>query len=217
MNKIKIVILDDHKLFRDGIKALVEMEEDMIITGEAATENELMNIFTADLPDILLLDIGLPGCSGVDILKKIVNQYPSVKVVVLSAVTDEETIGCIYESGAKTFLPKEISVKELIRAMHEIYCDREYLCDSVSSTVYRNYLKLIKARKQPDVSNILSEREMEILKLIAECLSYKEIGSKFFISERTVEAHKTNILSKLHLKTKVDLVKFAIKNKIISL
>jgi DNA-binding NarL/FixJ family response regulator len=218
MEKVKIMLVDDHRIFRDGIVALLETEDNIEILSQASDGEELLAKLKTIKPDIVVLDINMPKISGIEITGIMREEYPDIKVIILSANMDEETIFNSIKAGAKAFLPKHATSKELIDAIFAIEKGDEYISKSISDTIMKSYFRMAKGgEKTASKIDLLTDRELEIIKWFAEGMSYKEIGAKLFISARTVESHKNNIMEKLELETKVDLVKFAIKNKIIDL
>lgn len=220
MNKIKVLLVDDHQIVRDGIFALLIKEHEIEIVGEASNGDELFDKLKFIKPEIIILDISLPKMSGIEIASILNREYPQIRIIVFSSYTDEETIFKSIRAGAKGFLPKDSMREDLVEAIKKVHQGFEYLSDKIPNTILMDYIK--KSGTSDDkFNNIklsnLTKREREILKLIAEGLSYKEIGNELYISVRTVETHKNNILQKLELKSTIDLVKFAIKNDLIDL
>jgi DNA-binding NarL/FixJ family response regulator len=219
MEKIKVMLVDDHQIVRDGIKSLLTGGSNIEITGEASDSDELFSRLKVLKPDILVLDISLPKLSGIEITKIIVRDYPKIKVLILSMYTNEDFIFNAIKAGAKGYLPKNTTRKELLEAIHEIYAGNEFFSEAVSNIILKSYIK--KAKDDDEHSQkkekTLTNREIEILKMVAEGWGNQEIADKLFISIRTVESHKNHIMQKLELKTTADLVKFAIKNKFIEL
>lgn len=219
MSKIKIIMVDDHQIVRDGIKALIIDDENIEIIGEASNSNELFDLLQDNTPDIILLDISLPDTSGIEIAKQISSEYEGIKILMLSMYMSEEFITNSIEAGAKGYLPKTTTQKELLDAIKSINNGGEFYNDTVSDILLKSYIKKTqgKNKEEEEKSINLTKRELEILKLFAEGLTNKEIADQLFISIRTVESHKNNIMQKLELKTTVELVKFAIKNNIIEI
>jgi DNA-binding NarL/FixJ family response regulator len=220
MSKIKVLLVDDHQIVRDGIFALLIKEREIEIVGEASNGDELFEKLKFIKPDIIILDISLPKMSGIEIAGILKKDYPDLRIIVFSSYTDEETIFKSIRAGAKGFLPKDSMREDLVEAIKKVHQGFEYLSEKIPNTILMDYIK--KSGSKDDKYNNtklgnLTKREREILKLIADGLSYKEVGAELFISVRTVETHKNNILQKLELKSTIDLVKFAIKNDLIDL
>ncbi|MCX6304771.1 MAG: response regulator transcription factor [Bacteroidetes bacterium] len=219
MSKIRIFLVDDHQLVRDGIKALLISAEDLIILGEASSGKECFEKIALEPPDILILDISLPDTNGIEITKRITNEYPETRVLILSMYTNEDFIFNSVKAGARGYLPKNTSREELLSAIHAIYNGEEFFSDSISRIMLKSYVR--KAKEDdlaPQRGPIpLTTREIEILKLFAEGFINKEISDKLDISIRTVETHKNHIMKKLELKSTVELIKYAIRNKIVEI
>ena len=216
MEKIKIILVDDHKLVRDGIKALLTGVPDIDIIGEAGSATELFRELESRKPDLLIMDISLPEISGIEITKKIGIEFPGINVLILSMYTNEEFIINSLKAGARGYLPKNTSREELLEAIHAIHKGDEFFGESISKVMLKSFVKRATNEDQPAEKphEILTGREIEILKLYVEGLINKEISDKLDISIRTVETHKNHIMRKLGLKSTVELVKFAIRNKI---
>lgn len=219
MERIKVALVDDHQIVRDGIKALLEGQEEIEIIGEAETATQILDKLNEISPNIIIVDISLPDISGIDLIKLIINKNPAIKVIVLSMHTTQEFIFNAIKSGAKGYLPKNITRNELVDAIKQVNQGKEYFSKDISEIILKNYLKQVKnPEKTPDYQEQqLTARESEILKLVAEGYSNQLIADKLFISVRTVESHKNHIMQKLELTTTVELVKYALKNRIIDL
>lgn len=219
MEKIKLILVDDHQLVRTGIANLLSGEASFEIIGEASESREMFDLLRQLQPDIAVLDIALPGMSGIEITKKLHNDYPGIRILILSMHTSEEFIFNAINSGARGYLPKNTSRRELIEAIYAIHRGEEYFAESISNVILKSYIKKAKSNSSDDENkeNLLSKRELEVLKLFAEGMTNQEIADKLFISIRTVESHKNHIMARLELKTTVDLVKFAIRNNIVLL
>ncbi len=214
---IKVILVDDHTIVRDGIKALIAGQEDILIMGEASSGRDLLSLLKSGQPDIILLDISLPDYSGIELCEIIKRDYSNIQVLFLSMYTSEEYIFNAIKAGAQGYLPKNISQSELLQAIRTVSQGSEYFSESISNVILKSYIKKAKDREPENLNpeNSLSKREIEILKLFAEGNSNPQIAGKLFISTRTVESHKNHIMQKLNLKSTVDLVKFAIKHQII--
>ena len=219
MSKIKIFLVDDHQLVRDGIKALLLSDENLAILGEAASGKECFEKIVLDPPDILILDISLPDTTGIEITKQISVEYPDIKVLILSMYTNEDFIFNAVKAGARGYLPKNTSREELLTAIQTIFGGEEFFADSISKIMLKSYLRNAKEDdSMPQRGPIpLTAREIEILKLFAEGFINKEISDQLDISIRTVETHKNHIMKKLELKSTVELIKYAIRNKIVEI
>ena len=216
---IKLVLVDDHQLVRDGIKALIADEEDIQIIGEASSGKELFEFLQVKIPDIVILDISLPDISGIEIARRITETHSKVRVLMLSMYTNEEFILNALKAGARGYLPKNANRDELLEAIRAIYKGEEYYNELISNIMIRSFIRKSKdpqpEEDKKDVS--LTSRETEILKMSAEGHGNQQIAEKFDISIRTVESHKNHIMQKLKLKSTAEMIKYAIKNKIIEI
>jgi DNA-binding NarL/FixJ family response regulator len=218
MKKIKIILVDDHQIFRDGIKAILSEVEDMEVIAEAGDANQLFSFLNIHTPDIIVLDLSLPGISGLETIKTLKEKYPCIKILVLSMHNTEEFIINSIHNGAKGYLPKDTSKNELLEAIYSLADDHEYFGKQITSTILRSYIRKSFAEEGFVVQNAkLTQRELEIIRLLSRGLTSKEIAKELFISIKTVDCHKNHILQKLRLKNSVELIMFAIKNKLIEL
>ena len=212
---IRIVITDDHQLFRDGIANLLSTSPHIEVVAQAKNGQEAIEKAKRLKPDIMIMDLSLPIINGVDATRILHQELPETKVLVLSMHADENYIKEALEAGAFGYLFKDCTYDQLIEAINSVYQGKKYLSDKITEVLIQGYLT-----KEVDVhdnSHELSERESEILKLIAEGKSTHEISELLFISAKTVGTHKQNILEKLKLKSSADLIKYAIKKGIIRL
>lgn len=219
MIKIKVGLVEDHQLVRDGIRSLIEGADNIEVVAEACSARGMLDQLKKCDPDILLVDISLPEISGIDLARIITSEYPKIRVIMLSMHTGQEFIFNSLKNGAKGYLHKSISRDELIEAIKEVYNGNEYFSKEVSGIILKNYLRQIKNPESADNNSEqkLTPRESEILQMVAQGYSNQLIAEKLFISVRTVESHKNHIMQKLELTTTVDLVKYALKNKLIDL
>ncbi len=217
MDKIRIILVDDHALVRDGIKSVLQTEDNIEIVGEASNFEELQIYLDNKKCDIIILDISLPDVSGIQICNILKTKYPNIAVLMLSMYINEEFILKAIEAGAKGYLPKNTNRKELIAAVKSIFNGDEYFSNEISGIILKSYVNNVQNKKENNGTEELTKREKEVLKLFAEGHTNAEISDKLFISVRTVESHKNHIMQKLDLKTTVDLIKYAIKHNYIDL
>ena len=219
MNEIKIVLVDDHDIVRDGLKVLLMNLPDIKVIGEVSSGRELLNLLENNKPDIILMDITLPKMSGIMVTEKVKLEYPDIKVIMLTASVNDKSVYDSFKAGALGFLPKNINQFELLMAIREVNKGKRFLAKSISEDVLDRYLNKYKS----DSVNLsktekdLTERELEIIELFADGYNYKEVANKLSISSHTVETHKKNIFEKLEINSVVGLVKYAIKNGITSI
>ena len=218
-DKIKIIVVDDHQIVRDGIGALLIKYNDIEIIAEASNGEEVLNILSKIQPDIVIIDIAMPKMNGIEASKIIRQDYPEVQIIIFSSHSENENIAQAIEIGVKGILPKNTMREELVEAIYQVNQGKDFISKYISPTTLFGYIKENKEKKDTilELKNKLTDRELELLQLIVEGETNKEIADKLFISQRTVEKHKSNIINKLEMKSIVDLVKFAIKNKIVDL
>ncbi len=218
MSIIKCIIVDDHKIVIDGIKAMLFGVNEIQIIGEACCGSDFFILLNNVQADIAIIDVKLPDISGIDIVKQITSNYPSIKTIMLTSQDDEETILKAVQAGVMGFLPKNTSHMEFIKAIKTVYDGEEYFGSNISKIIFSSFARQIKNEDLKSINKSpVTEREKEIIILISEGLSYKEIADKLFISTRTVETHKKNLQEKLELKTNADIIKYAIRNEWINI
>jgi len=219
MDTTKVMLVDDHLIVRDGIKALLREDRSINIIGEATCGKDLFSLLESRVPDVVLLDISLPDISGIEISNRLTERYPQIKKLMLSMYTSEDFIFNALQAGANGYLPKNTTRGELLQAIAEVKEGKEYFSKSISDTILRSYVKNAKSRNDDPENKLstLTRREHELLVMVVEGMSNSCIADQLSISIRTVETHKTSILHKLELNSTVDLVKFAIKHNIIEI
>jgi len=219
MGKIKVILVDDHQIVRDGIKSLLMGCIDIEVVAEAKDGIELFNILKNITPDIILLDISLPGMSGIEVSKRMRVDYPDIKILMLSMYTSEDFIFNALKAGVMGYLPKNTTRDELLQAINSVAANVEYFSKSISDTILKSYVNTAKNGSvvSSDSLDNLTNREREILHYVVEGNNNNSIAKQLYISIRTVETHKSSIMRKLNLGNTVDLIKFAIKNKLIEL
>lgn len=216
MDIIRIILVDDHQIIRDGIKALLAGFDDINIITEAASAEECIQSLRFHQADLALLDISLPGISGIKLTEELAVLHPSLKVLILSMHINETYISMAFKAGALGYLAKNTTRDELITAIRIVAGGNKYVGKEISDVITKGYIRRLKSDEQSG-NELLSKREIEILRLSAEGLGNKEISEKLFISIRTVESHKNHIMQKLDLKSTVDMVKYAIKSGLIDI
>jgi DNA-binding NarL/FixJ family response regulator len=213
---MKIILADDHKIVREGLKNLLSKEWEIEIIAEANDGREAINLVEKFDPDIIIMDIGMPGLNGIEATKKIKYQSPKTKIIALSMHSDKQFITGMLKAGASGYLLKDCAVDELVDAIKTVTNSNIYLSSQISGIVVNELLNSLS--KSENLRKIdLSTREKEVLQLIAEGKQTKEIAEILFISIKTVEAHRKNIMSKLNLFTIPELTKYAIKTGLTSL
>ena len=211
MEKIKVLIADDHRIFRDGIRSILEKEKDMILVGEAANGTEVFEKISVHGVDVLILDIDIGEPGGIEITERVTQKYPEVRILILSMISLHDFVIEALEKGATGYLLKNTGKDEVLTAIRSVAKGDSYFSREVSAILIEQLNKPRHSRKQPgDIP--LTARETEVLQLIAQEYSNHEIADKLFISIRTVDTHKRNMLEKLGVRNTAGLVRYAIKN-----
>jgi DNA-binding NarL/FixJ family response regulator len=208
---IRILIADDHQMFIDGLKALLKREKNFQIIGEVSSGGQAIEFIGKTQPDLLITDISMPGMSGVELTRWVKQNYPDIKVLVLTMYNDREIVNEILMSEAEGYILKNTGKHELISAINRINDNSTYYSTEVLN------IMMTRLKKQKTIEKntaLLTPREIEIVKLIMEELSSEEIADKLFISKRTVDTHRKNIIAKTNTRTIVGLLKFAIENNL---
>lgn len=207
---IKVLIADDHKIFRDGLKSLMEGESDIKVIGDAADGNQVLLLLQNLQPDVILMDISMGEAGGIATTQIVREKYPDIKVLVLSMHSESSYILKMLELGASGYMLKDAGKAEMLSAIRTVASGNSYYSSAVSAKLVEALTRRNKAvTKRDDIP--LTPRELEMLKLIAEEYSNQEIANKLFISIRTVDTHKRNLLEKLKVKNTAGLVKYALK------
>jgi len=214
MDKIRVLLVDDHTLFREGIRSLLESQPDIKIISEAEDGHTAVKLALDLEPDLVLMDINMPLLNGLDCAQKIKRKKPEIQILILTMHENEEYIRNALAIGASGYILKDASAEELITAVRSVHRGELVLSPAITSLVVLNYLRWGDSDNQ-DSAEFLSPREREVLQLIAEGHTNKQIAEILCISIKTVQAHRTNLMSKLDLHDKGELIKYAIQKKII--
>ena len=211
-NEIKIVLVDDHKLLRDGLRNIIEQKSNMHIIGEASDGREAIKVASKLMPDVIVMDVAMPGMNGVEAAKQIHKAQPDIKIIGLSMHSGKQFIQGMFKSGAFGYLLKDGDADELIIAINTVVQNKKYL----SKDINQEYLTILKSGEDI-IKAHLSSREKEVLQLIAEGNSSKEIGEILFLSSKTIDVHRNNIMRKIDLYTIPELTKYAIQRGLTTL
>jgi len=211
----RIAIAEDHTILREGLRALLSSQPDFEVVGEAEDGRDAIRCVVTEKPDVILLDLSMPRMSGLEAIKEIKRQRPETKIVVLTVHKTEEYILATLEAGADGYVLKDATHSELVLAIMNALQGKRYLSPGISEKVIGGYLEGKKALKTQSTWDTLTQREREILKLIAEGNKNKEIADYLYISLKTVEKHRTNLMKKLDLHNVASLTAFAIEKGLI--
>ncbi len=212
MEAIKVLLADDHKIFREGIISLLKTEKEIEIVAEANNGNEVLEILKTTPVDVVLLDINMPKMSGIETATLITKHFPSTRILVFSSYDEDLYILKMIQIGVAGYVLKTSGTTELIMALKAVSMGDSYYCKEVSSKIRQQFSR----KKLKGVNNEipLTERELEIMKLVAKGLTNAQIGERLFISPRTVDTHRRNLLQKLNLHSAVELTRYAIEHKL---
>ncbi len=213
---IRIVLADDHNVLRAGLKSLLERQHDFEVVGEAGDGRELLRLVEEVTPDVVITDIGMPRLNGTEATSQIAAKYPKTRVIVLSMHSDEAYVLRALKAGARGYLVKESAEADLMTAVRTIHAGKAFFSPSVSALLVEDYVRQMRDRGVEDSYELLSPREREVLQLIAEGSSNKDIAQSVGISVHTVETHRGNILQKLNLHSVPDLILYAVRKGVIS-
>ena len=208
---IRILLVDDHKIFRQGITSLLRSEETFKVVGEAGTGNAAVRLAAELTPDVILMDIGLPDIDGIEATKRIKESNPDTAIILLTMVKDEDFFDMASGIDIQGYLLKDDAYDDLLYAIRAVVRGEKYVSSSLLSDPFAS-----PKRSSPSDEPSLTRREKEIITLVAEGFTSKEIADKLFVSIKTIETHRTNIMEKLDLKGLADMVRYAIKNGLIN-
>ena len=216
MQKIKVLVADDHIIVRDGICALLALAGDIEVVGEAANGKEALEKVKELAPDVVLMDIAMPLMGGLEATRRIHREFPRTKVLALTQYDDKEYVFPVIEAGACGFISKTAASSELTSGIRSAYRGESFLSPSVARLLVEDYQQGAILRDRQDPYEQLTDRERDVFKLLAEGYTTQEIADMLVISPKTVEGHKTSLMSKLDIHNRIDLVKYALRKGIIT-
>jgi two-component system response regulator NreC len=213
---IRLVIADDHEIFRDGLALMLSKQQDIELIGQAGNGRELVSLVNELLPDVVMTDVKMPIMDGIEATRYLLSQHDSLKIIALSMFDEENLIVDMLEAGAKGYLLKNADKQEILDAIQSVYEDKPYYCHHTSSKLASliSKSKFNPYRKKEPL--LFTDREKEIIRLICQQLTAQEIADKVFLSKRTVEGHRTKILEKMNVKNTAGVVIFALKHRLVS-
>lgn len=216
MGKIRILIADDHGIVRKGLRLQLEQHGDFQVIGEASDGREAVRITEELAPDVVIMDIAMPNLNGIDAAAQMVKRNPQMKVVMLSMHSDETYLTRALTAGVKGYLLKESADVDLYRAVEAVAQGKVFFSPSIANTLLEDYMRQLQQRGLKDSYELLTDREKEILQLLAEGKSNKDVATTLDLSTYTVETHRTHIMQKLNLHSSAEIVLYAVRKKIIS-
>jgi len=215
MDQIRILLADDHTLMRGGIRLLLERQPDFKVVAEAGNGREAVALAETENPGVVVMDIGMPQLNGIDAARQMVTRDPKIAVIILSMHSDESYVLRALKAGARGYLLKDSAEAELIKAVRSVCEGRTYFSPAISRMMLEDYIRQLQHRNEEDSYELLSAREREILQLVAEGKSNKEVANLLNVSVYTVETHRTHILQKLNLHSVPELILYAVRKGII--
>jgi two-component system, NarL family, response regulator NreC len=216
MKKIRVLLADDHTLMRRGLRLIVEQQPDIVVVGEAEDGRQAAALSASVKPDVAVLDIGMPNLNGIEAARQITEGESGAAVVILSMHADETYILRALKAGARGYLLKDSAESDLVRAIRSVAEGKSFFSPAVSKVLLEDYVKKLRRTGSEDSYDLLTPREREILQLVAEGKSNKEVANLFHLSVYTVETHRANIMEKLKLKSVPELILYAVRKGIIS-
>jgi DNA-binding NarL/FixJ family response regulator len=213
--EIKILLADDHKLFRQGLRTLLEKQPDMKIIAEADDGFATVELSGKFSPDVIIMDISMPNMNGIEATRKIISQNPSARIIALSMHSDKRYVIEILKNGALGYLLKDAAFEELVHAIRTVIRNQTYLSSTITSIVIKDFIGMNK--KEDSVFTLLSSREREVLQLLSEGKTTKQIAIQLQVSSKTIETHRKQIMDKLNIYSLAELTKYAIREGITTL
>jgi two-component system, NarL family, response regulator NreC len=216
MKKLRILLADDHIVMRTGLRALLERQPNLEVVGESENGRETVALAASLKPDVVVMDVGMPVLNGIEATQTIVTQNSTVAVVILSMHADESYVMRALKAGARGYLLKDSAAADLIGAIQAISQGKSFFSPKVSRILAEDYVRVLKQKGAVDTYDLLTSREREILQLLAEGKTNKEVATALNISPYTVDTHRSHILQKLNLHNSAELVLYAVRKGIIS-
>jgi two-component system response regulator NreC len=216
MKRIRILIADDHGIVRKGLRLQLEQHDEFEIVGEASEGREAVRMAEDLAPDVIIMDIAMPNLNGIQATAQVVKKNPEIGVIILSMYSDETYLMRTLAVGAKGYLLKETAEVDLDNAVRSVAQGKPFFSPAIANTLLQDYMRQLQQRGLQDSYDLLTEREKEVLQLLAEGKSNKEIASMLNLSTNTVETHRTRLMQKLNLHSSAEIVLYAVRKRIIS-
>jgi two-component system response regulator NreC len=216
MNNIRILLADDHGIVRQGLRAVIARDPALEVSGESGDGREAVRLAEALNPAIVIMDIAMPHLNGIEATAQIVRRNPNIGVIILSMHSDEAYLLRALNAGAKGYLLKDSAEVDLVRAVHAVAQGRTFFSPAITGTLLEDYMRSMQQRNLQDSWDLLTEREKEVLQLIAEGMSNKEVAGALELSTYTVETHRNNLMQKLNLHNTAEIVLYAVRKKVIA-
>lgn len=216
MKSIRILLADDHTVIRSGLRVLLERQSEFRVVAEAADGRQAVDLVERERPDVVIMDLAMPNLNGIEAARQISARHPKVAVVVLSMHSDESYVLRALKAGARAYLLKDAAEHELIHAVHAVHAGKSFFSPQISGMLQEDYVRQLKHRGVEDTYDLLTPREREVLQLLAEGKSNKDVANGLNLSLYTVETHRGNILQKLNLHSVPELILYAVRKGVIS-
>jgi DNA-binding NarL/FixJ family response regulator len=216
MEQIRILLSDDHNILRDGMRLLLERQPGFVVVGEAKDGRETLDLVQNHQPDVVVMDIAMPNMNGIEATRRITEKHPRMSVVILSMHYDESYVIRSLKAGARAYLLKDALKSELIAAIHAVTEGKSFFSPKISRILQEDYMQALSRKGSDDSYDLLTDREREILQLVAEGKTNKEIANTLGLSLYTVDTHRTHILQKLNLHSVPEVILYAVRKGIIS-
>jgi DNA-binding NarL/FixJ family response regulator len=213
---IRIVIADDHGIVRQGLRSVLSRDPYFEIVGEAATGRETLALAGNLIPDVLIVDIGMPELNGIDAAAQVHKSNPEIRIIVLSMHSDETYVLRALDAGAKGYLLKDSAEVDLVRAVHAVYRGNPFFSPEISEVLLEDYMRTLQQKKLQDSYELLTDREKEVLRLLAHGKSNKEAASSLEVSVNTIETHRNSLMKKLNLHNTAEIVLYAVRKRIVT-
>ncbi len=213
---MRIILADDHKIIRDGLRSLLEQEQDIEVVAQAKTGHETVELVAKFVPNVVIMDIAMPDMNGIEATRHIINSFENVKIIALSMHSDRKFVIEMLKAGASGYLLKNCAFEELANAIRTVTAGKTYLSPSITDLVVDNYVRG-SGDNEPSVFSVLTRREREVLQLLAESKTTKQVAIILHISPKTVETHRLKIMKKLDLNNMAALTKYAVREGLTSL
>jgi len=215
--QIKVLLVDDHAILREGVHALLAREPDILVVGEAADGQEALEQVPRLKPDVVIMDIVMPRMNGLEATRLITERHPESRVLILSMYDDHEYVVQIIQAGASGYVLKRVVTEDLVRAIREVYAGESFLYPPIAAKLIGDYLRVTRSERGDGPGEPLTAREREVLKLIADGHTNQEIAEQLGLSRKTVDSHRANAMRKLDLHDVTELVKYALRTGMITL